>query len=225
MNILAIDTSLGAAAACVLDAATGATLAQESIAMARGHDEAIVAVIERVCAAAGGLERVGKVAVTVGPGSFTGIRVGLSAARAIGLAAGVPVVGVSSLAAYCAPIVVDFPAAVAAAAIDARHGRVFLMAVANGKPVVAPRLVGPREGARMLGQGPIRIAGSGAMSIAIEAWSAGAVCEPAPDAGAPDIAFVARLGAAASPETAPARPLYLKAPDVKIPASAAAPRA
>src|SRR5574337_384660 len=114
MRILAIDTSLAAASACVLEGGS-APIARETIWLERGHDQTIVPLIDRVVGAAGGLKAIGRVAVTVGPGSFTGIRIGVSAARAIGLALGVPVVGVSTLAAYVAPIAVDWSDGIVAA--------------------------------------------------------------------------------------------------------------
>ena len=72
--------------------------------LARGHAEALLPLVERVMARfEGGFEGLARVAVTVGPGSYTGLRVGLSAARAVGLAAGIPVVGVTTLSALLAP--------------------------------------------------------------------------------------------------------------------------
>ena len=108
MRILAIDTALAAAAACVFDSLRSEPISQESIGMSRGQDQAIIPLIDRVVTASeGGAKAIERVAVTVGPGSFTGIRIGVSAARAIGLALGVPVVGVSTLAAYAAPVVLE----------------------------------------------------------------------------------------------------------------------
>src|SRR6202035_327921 len=102
MKILAIDTALPAISACVLDDGAGSAdspEAIETIAMERGHAEALLPLIDRVMARVeGGFASLGRVAVTVGPGSFTGIRIGLAAARAIGLACEVPVVGISVLA-------------------------------------------------------------------------------------------------------------------------------
>ena len=99
MRILAIDTALGACSACVLEAGEAAPLAQEQLAMDRGHAEALMPLVERVMKGVeGGFASLGRVAVTVGPGSYTGLRVGVSAARAIAFAAGVPAVGVTTVA-------------------------------------------------------------------------------------------------------------------------------
>ena len=105
MRILAIDAALPAVSACVLDSAERTPLSSETHAMARGHAEALMPMIERVVGATdSGFAALDRIAVTVGPGSFTGIRVGLSAARAIGLALGKPVVGVTTLNAFVAPL-------------------------------------------------------------------------------------------------------------------------
>ena len=223
MKILAIDTALGAASACLFDAVSNEVLARETIWLDRGHDQAIIPLVDRVIADRGGPSLIERIAVTVGPGSFTGIRVGISAARAIGLAVGVPVVGVSTLSAYVAPIMLEWSDGVAAAAIDARHGRIYVAALAGGAQIIAPRIAAPREAVRAMGSGPLRLAGSSAAALAIEAWSMGVAAEVVSDAKAPDIAFVARLGAAADPGSAPPRPLYLKAPDVTASVSAALP--
>src|SRR4029450_9156377 len=98
MLILAIDTALDACAAAVLDTDTAKIIAQESQAMKRGHAAALMPLIARVMKAAGiAFTALDRIAVTKGPGSFTGLRVGLSAARGIALAAGKPVGGGTTL--------------------------------------------------------------------------------------------------------------------------------
>src|SRR5262249_35754902 len=98
MRVLAIDTALEACSAAVLDTEQGGILASESIPMVRGHAEALMPLIARVMSEAR-LEflELDRVAVTVGPGSFTGLRVGVSAARGIAGAAGKPAVRPTTL--------------------------------------------------------------------------------------------------------------------------------
>src|ERR1700709_1809437 len=104
MRILAIDTALGQCAACVLDTAEPEPPAREAIAMERGHAEALLPLLDRVITQVDGrFSTLDRVVVTVGPGSFTGLRVGIAAARAVGLAADIPVVGVTTLSALLAP--------------------------------------------------------------------------------------------------------------------------
>lgn len=217
MKILAIDTALPAVSACVLDDEAEAVEALETIAMERGHAEALLPLIDRVMARVeGGFAGLGRVAVTVGPGSFTGLRVGIAAARAIGIACEIPVVGVSTLAALAAPLILDEKPGLVGVAIDARHGNVFFAAFGpDGRAILSPRLAPVREAARSLGEGPARLAGPGAPLLAIEAAALGMEVEVVGGFAVPDIEFVAKLGLLADPSLAPPRPLYLKAPDAK----------
>ena len=224
MRLLAIDAALPAVSACVLDHDGAAPLAEETIPMERGHAEALPLLLERVVGRVdGGFPSIDRVAVTVGPGSFTGIRIGLAAGQAVALALGCEIVGVSTLAALAAPLIIEPLDGVAAAAIDARHGQVYVAAYGpDGRALLAPRRAGAHEALRALGDGPLLLAGSGAPLLAREARASGVPARIVSEAAAPDIAFVARLGLAASPAAAPARPLYLKAPDAKPMAGAAA---
>lgn len=217
MRVLAIDTALGACAACVYDQNERRILARESLLLDRGHAEALMPLIDSVIARVeGGFSILDRVAVTVGPGSYTGLRVGVSAARAIGLAIEKPVVGVSTLSALAAPLIAAAESTVVAAVIDARNEQVYMQVVSpRGRPIVAARQTPLREAARAIGAGPVRLVGSGAPKLAAEAWLVGLQALVVDAPVAPDIEWVARLGAFADPEQAAAKPLYLKAPDAK----------
>ena len=131
MRVLAIDTALGACAAAVLDARLGEVLASESLPMQRGHAEAIMPLIARVMDAAFvDFALLDRIAVTVGPGSFTGLRVGIAAARGIALAAGKPAIGLSTLSALAAPHVASRAGATIMAAIDGRNEQVYFQVFA-----------------------------------------------------------------------------------------------
>src|SRR4029077_12377958 len=144
MLILAIDTALDACAAAVLDTGASKIIAQESQAMKRGHAEALMPLIARVMKASGiAFTALDRIAVTTGPGSFTGLRVGLSAARGIALAAEKPVVGLTTLTAFAAPVVAESGEHPIISVIDARHDHVYLQVVSGDgsqliKPKVAP---------------------------------------------------------------------------------------
>lgn len=213
MRVLAIDTALGACSAAVVDTAGGPSHVV-SLDMARGHAEALMPEVKRVLDAAGGLAAVERVVVTVGPGSFTGLRVGLACARAIGLGAGLPVVGVTTLSALAAPVLDGGDGATpVAAAIDARHGRVFFQAFGgDGRSLVSPRLIEAREAARALGEGPALVVGSGA-DLVIAAADDPSIRKAEARHEAPEPVWLARLGAACDPAEQPPRPLYLKAAD------------
>lgn len=217
MRILAIDTALGQCSACVLDGTDEAPVSSEAIAMERGHAEALVPLLDRVMARAdGGFGSLDRVAVTIGPGSFTGLRVGIAAARAVALAAGIPAVGVTTLSALMAPLVEKGPPRLTVAAIDARGGRVYAQAIGpSGRLIIAPALLTVRDVVRSLGSGPVTLVGSGAPLVAAEAASVGLDVRLDPGPPVPDVLWVARLGAAADPAEALAKPLYLAAPDAR----------
>jgi tRNA threonylcarbamoyladenosine biosynthesis protein TsaB len=219
MLILAIDTALDACAAAVLDTESGKLVAQESLAMKRGHAEALMPLIARVIKASGiGFAGLDRIAVTTGPGSFTGLRVGLSAARGIALAANKPVVGLTTLSAYAAPVVSQNGEHPVISAIDARHDHVYFQAVSgNGGSLIRPKVAPIAEALEAAKLGPAFLVGNAA-KILSERWPADVPPPIKVDAQpAPDIAWVAWLGAAANPNTAPARPYYLRAPDAKPP--------
>jgi tRNA threonylcarbamoyladenosine biosynthesis protein TsaB len=219
MLILAIDTALDACAAAVLDTDAGKLIAQESLAMKRGHAEALMPLIARVIKESGiAFASLDRIAATTGPGSFTGLRVGLSAARGIALAAGKPVVGVTTLTAYAAPVVSESGEQPIISAIDARHDHVYLQVVSgNGGSLVTPRVAPVSEALDAARFGAPYLVGNAARILA-ERWPADAPppvkVDPQP---APDIAWVAWLGAAVDPDVALARPFYLRAPDAKPP--------
>jgi tRNA threonylcarbamoyl adenosine modification protein YeaZ len=217
MRILAIDTSCGAASVAVVETGRIEPLAIVSRAMARGHAEALAPMVEEVARGVeGGLPSIGRIAVTVGPGSFTGIRAGLALARAMGLALGVPVVGVSTLVAFAAPLLSEPRPGIIAAAIDARHGSVyFQLFEPSGRPLGPPRCDTLRECVRGIGAGPALLAGDAVELVAAEAHRAGLPYDLAAAAAAPDISAVARIGLALDPAHNPARPLYVKPPDAR----------
>jgi tRNA threonylcarbamoyl adenosine modification protein YeaZ len=217
MLVLAIDCALDACAAAVLDSEAGSIIASETRLMVRGHAEALMPLIARVMdEAAVEFKELNRVAVTVGPGSFTGLRVGISAARGIALAAAKPAIAVTTLSAFAAPHIAQDEISPILAAIDARHEHVYTQVFApGGRSLLPPRIASLREAARAAASGGARIVGSAAILVA-QAWPRGELPPVALDQRtAPDIAWVARLGAAAAvPEGSP-KPLYLRAPDAK----------
>src|ERR1700761_5298806 len=205
MRVLAIDTALAACSAAVLDTLNGGIVASESLPMVRGHAEAFLPLLHRVMQAAGlTFPDIDRIAVTTGPGSFTGLRVGIAAARGIALAADKPAVGVSTLSAYAAPHVADDERFPVVAAIDARHSHVYLQVFApGGRSFTAPRLAPLHEAVKAAAETASCIAGSAARLVA-EALSARGLAPVSVDASpAPDIGWVARMGAVVPPEQAP----------------------
>lgn len=210
MIILGLDTCLDACSVAVLE--RGAVRAQASHPMGRGHQEAIAPLVQAVMAEAGldfsDLERIG---VTIGPGSFTGLRVGLAFAKGLGAALALPVFGVGTLAALAEPL----GDALTFAVIDARRGQVYLQAFAAGRALMAPDALDVATAAarvaELSGGRDCVLVGSGGSLLADLMPAARQVEAPACDPAA-----VARLAMAQTNPPAP-RPLYLRAPDARLP--------
>ena len=227
MRVLAIDTSCGACSVAVWDAAQREMLASESLVMAQGHAEALAPMVQRVTQKVeGGVDGLGRIAVCIGPGSFTGIRIGLAMARAMGLALPAPVVGVSALVAFAAPLLVDPTPGVIASVIDARHGQVyFQLFESSGRPMRGARVARLKDVVRAIGGAAARAVGNAAELLAEEGRRSGCEIDASAGSQAPDIGAIAQLGAVADPATSPPRPLYIKAPDAQPSQTAAIPHA
>jgi tRNA threonylcarbamoyladenosine biosynthesis protein TsaB len=226
MRVLAIDTALAACSAAVLDTEYGGIVASESLPMVRGHAEALMPLLQRVMNQARmAFADIDRIAVTTGPGSFTGLRVGIAAARGLALAADKPAVGLSTLSAYAAPHMAADEKLPVVAVIDARHAHVYLQVFTPGaRAFTAPRLAPLREAVLAAAATPSCIVGSAAQSVAA-ALSADDAIPTAVDArGAPDIAWVARMGAVVPEDQAPPKPQYLRAPDAQPQNAAQLPR-
>jgi tRNA threonylcarbamoyladenosine biosynthesis protein TsaB len=210
--ILALDAA-GAACSVALWR-DGVLAAHRRLPMTRGHAEALMPLVLEVLAA-GRMEfaALGMIAVGVGPGSFTGIRIALAAARGIALAAGLPVVGVDSFSAVAAGL----PA-------EPRRGRALLIVIDSRREALFGRYYDADlvplgdalalPGAELLARRPaggLLIAGDGAGLLPAAAEVCLAQGETAVDAAA-----IARLAAAGQAMAAP-RPLYLRPPDVTLP--------
>lgn len=218
MRLLAIDTALAACSAAIFDSENG-VIASESLPMTRGHAEALIPLIERVVATAGvEFDDLDRIAVTVGPGSFTGLRVGVSAARGIALAAGKTAVGVTTLHAFAAPWADGLRDEGVLACIDATHERVYFQAFdAACNAAAAARIVPIGEVAGTVSQSHVRIVGNAGHTI----YSVWPLDRPAPvitQTDAPDIAWVARLGARNELAHEFPKPFYLHAPSARPPA-------
>ena len=225
MLLLAIDTALAACSAAVLDTEHAALLASEQLPMTRGHAEALMPLIERVMLAAEiDFASLDRIAVTTGPGSFTGLRVAISAARGIALAAAKPAVGLTTLSAYAAPFVAEAAPDPILSAIDARHDQVYFQLVAgDGSMLRRPAIARVDDVLQIVAEhGALRLVGNAAQLLASRLPAGVPQPVQVDTQPAPDIAWVAWLGAAADPAKAQARPLYLRPPDAKPQASALA---
>ena len=221
MNILAIDTATAACSAALMG--DGAIIAARHVAMLRGHAEALLPMVEEVMAEAGvAYGALDLIAATVGPGTFTGLRVGLAAARGLALAGGLPIIGVTTLE------------ALAHGAADAKRGGRSVVAVLNARrdevyyqpfdAALAP-LGPPRIGAAQaieLPEGPTLVVGDGAALILAAQGAKRSDVEIIPSL-LPDAAVVAAIAAGrfdpAAPTLRPPEPLYLRGPGAQAPAA------
>jgi tRNA threonylcarbamoyladenosine biosynthesis protein TsaB len=217
LRVLAIDTALEACSAAVLDTDRKGGMTSRSLPMARGHAEALMPLIATVMSDARmeffDLDRV---AVTVGPGSFTGLRVGVAAARGIALATGLPAVGLTTLAALAAPFFDTDENKALLVVVDARHEHVYMQLFGpGGRNLIAPRYCHIRDAIRAAMASPTRIVGNAAKLVEA-AWPDDERRPPLVHVvKAPDITWVARLGAAATDTSTAPKPLYLREADAR----------
>lgn len=210
MITLAFDTCLTACTAAVLE--DERVLVSRVEPMARGHQERLAPLVAEVMAEAElAFDRLDRIGVTIGPGSFTGLRVGLAFAKGLGAALDRPVIGIGVLEALAEPF--EGPAVVFSV-LDAKRGQVYLQAFAGGKPLMAPDALAVETACARLvelaGAGPAVITGTGLELVAdVLPGARRVVVEHA------DPAAVARLATVRAP--VPPRPLYLRAPDAKLP--------
>lgn len=216
MKVLIVDTALGACSAGVF--ADDRPLAERFEPMVKGHQERLAGLVRDAMAEAGGgfasLDRIG---VTVGPGSFTGLRVGMAFAQGLGAALDRPVVGVSTLDALAASVEAT---GLVGTVIDARRGQVYARLFRDGAALGAAEALSLEAAAdRILDAAAgttLTLVGSGAgvLSETFPERLAEAALRPL---AAPTPAALAALTLAADPATALPRPLYLRAPDATPP--------
>jgi tRNA threonylcarbamoyladenosine biosynthesis protein TsaB len=211
MNV-AIDTAANLCAACVYDPTAGRELGRAVRDIGKGHAEQLMDVIGEAMAAAGTTYAdLTAVAVAVGPGSFTGIRVGVATVRGLALALKVPAIGVTTLEALAAEARDLHGVAPAMAAIDAGRDGLYVATYASDGTNVAPPAVLSLDEAKAMVTGDMTVCGSAAARIVGAAEKGRAV---PPSGATADIAVYARLAASRSPGEKP-KPLYLRAPDAR----------
>lgn len=213
--ILAIDSAASSCSAAVW--ADGAVRAHAFAAMAHGHAEALVPMVQRVMAEAGiAFAALDVIAVTRGPGSFTGLRVGLATARGLALAAGVPCLGLTTT-----EVLAEGARAAGAegrilAVLDTRRADVYAQAFDGETPLSDAQAVEYSALAALAGDGPLCVVGDVAERAAEPLAHATALA----GVSEPDARHVAALAArrfTSGMTVDLPQPLYLKPPQVTMP--------
>lgn len=217
MKLLAVDTALEACAAAVARRSDGVVdVVAIGEVIGRGHAETVMRVVGEALDRAGLDHRdLDGYAVSIGPGSFTGIRVGVAAVRGFALAAGRPAVGVTTLEALAEEARAARPGRAVLAAIDARKDEVYAQAfAADGRPIDAPVVVArAAAAARAVALGAVVVGSAAPLLAALEPGLV-ALATPFPAIDTVARLGLARLAAGPAPFARPA-PLYVRPPDAK----------
>jgi tRNA threonylcarbamoyladenosine biosynthesis protein TsaB len=207
MLVLAIDTAGADCATALYSKEEDRLIAVRQETIGKGHAERLMGMIDEIIMESDhAFQDVGMIAVTIGPGSFTGIRVGVAAARGLGLALSIPVVGVSTLEALAANARAMGAHGPVLAAIDAKRDEIYCQFFAeDGAATNRPAALTLSDAGALAESSTCSVAGSGASLIS----------KDVPTTEAYDILSVARI--AATRQNAPGKPapLYLRAPDAK----------
>ncbi|WP_421928314.1 tRNA (adenosine(37)-N6)-threonylcarbamoyltransferase complex dimerization subunit type 1 TsaB [Neoaquamicrobium sediminum] len=211
MRLLAIDTSANLCAACVYEA--GGERGRAVLDLGKGHAEHLMSVIDTALKEAGtAYGDLDAIAVSVGPGSFTGVRVGVAAARglALALALKVPAVGITTLEAIAEECCIAAPDRPIIARMDAGRGQAYVAGfAADGTPTLDPAAISVDEAEALLRE-------AGADTLLAEGKTA--------DIGTYARIAMKRLADDAQTASLPPRPLYLRDADAKPQGAFALPR-
>jgi tRNA threonylcarbamoyl adenosine modification protein YeaZ len=207
MRLLLIDTSGPVCAAAIYDAEAGRLLSMRSDRIGKGHAELLPVMVSEVVAESGvTLAELDRIAVTVGPGSFTGIRVGVAMARGFAVALGMPVVGVSTLRIVAESVLEIGPPAPVMAVLDAKRDEVYAQIFSPmGEALTEPASYDYQS------------AGAAASRFDAITVGSGAPLLEGGEAAGPDNFALATVGrvAALADEDDRASPLYIRGADAK----------
>ena len=221
MNILALDTCFPALTVAIgRGVGTPAIrIASRSEPMATGHAERMLPLIGDLLREVGiGMADIDRVAVTIGPGSFTGTRIGIAAARAFKLARGIPIVTFTSLEAMAlSPLIAPMTGEEIAVAVDAHRGEAYVQLFdgAARHSLAPPHMLPFAELASLPRGRPAIAVGTAADRLAQSVTTAGGMARVEPGVVFPDmVAVIARAGER-QPAAGSVEPLYLRPPDAK----------
>ncbi len=218
MRLAAIDTSTALGSVALVE--DGRLVVEDSRRVSNAHGESLLPMVSALFASAGWSPGdVARWGVGIGPGSFTGCRIGVATAKGIVMATGAEIVGVTSLDALAFGL---DPADLVVSVVRGGKGELFLQAKRRGELVVSPSHLRIADIAHRLAvlepSGRIVVAGEAAAEVD---WAplegrVSLVLEPPHDA--PRAAVIARIALTAAPEDADAlEPLYVRPPEITVP--------
>jgi len=219
--VLGIDTATSACGAAVVRDDDCLSMRQER--MARGQSEALMPMIEAVLGEAGVVaSALDAVAVTRGPGAFTGLRIGLSAARAFALTIGKPCLGIDTFQAIAAEVL-KTPEDIAGAdvlliAIETKREDLYLQLIDLAGVPLSPGAAAPPDAVRELCRdyASVAVAGDGGSRAAAVLGDRAVLLDRYDVANPVSVARLAQRFLE-DPSAAPATPIYLRPPDVTLP--------
>ncbi|MBN9045025.1 MAG: tRNA (adenosine(37)-N6)-threonylcarbamoyltransferase complex dimerization subunit type 1 TsaB [Rhizobiales bacterium] len=224
MKILALDTAASLCAAAVYDGARDAILGAAGADIGKGHAEVLMDYVAQALAEAQlAISDMDRIAVNIGPGSFTGVRIGVSAARGFALALGCPAVGVTAFEAIAAEAASKEPGRPVMVLLDAHRGEIYAQGFDTaGQPQAGPAIFSRPEAETLAGSLSADTVLAGSAAPSVNTALAGRF-QTAVTAATADIATYALLAADRSPGEAP-KPLYMRGPDAKPQTGFALPR-
>ncbi len=212
MIVLSVDTAHAACSACVFDTELDRALSLVSESMQRGHAERLTDMVAETVASAGvSYSDIDRLAACSGPGTFTGVRIGLAFVRGLALVLKVPAVGITTFSALAARCLDTSAGQDVWVLQDARRGEVFLQGFGSDGDPVHPASVLSVSGAGNLLREKTGLAVGSATRL-VDLPAGVTVSEVS---GIPDVAVIARLAGQVADTTTPAVPFYLRAPDAK----------
>lgn len=224
MKILALDTAATVCAAAIYDAEAGRLLSQVSETIGKGHAEVLMAYVEKaLLEAAIDIADIDRIAVNVGPGSFTGVRIAVSAARGFALALNCPAVGVTAFEALAFEAQTSFGARPVMVMLDAHRGEIYTQSfAADGAACAAPEAISLDEAIARAGACDRQTVLTGSASVAVNE-ALGGIFDLGRAAVTGHIETFAQMASLRQPGEAP-KPLYLRGPDAKPQTGFALPR-
>lgn len=224
MKLLAVDTAANLCAACVWDADAARELGRSVHDLGKGHAERLMATIGEALEASGaGYADLGALTVSTGPGSFTGVRVGVSTMRGLALALKIEATGITTLEALAVETTAALPGRPVMVAIEAGRGDLYVAVYDEfAKMRYGPAVLSFADALVLARQAAAAICGTAAPAIADAARPL--VLEMGPIAATADIATYARLAAERGPSPEKPKPVYLREPDAKPQAGFILPR-